>query len=149
MADSAFAAMVDRYQTLTGVPQLFTFDAPVSADGAQVFPSYTVMIDDGLETGYEFELTVLEVTRVTLMVYADTLALVGAAVERIKYNGGSISAGLGLDFCPLPTLSMDYTNLEVKRLSEKNFAAVPTGRVAQRIHGCQMEYRVSLYRTST
>jgi hypothetical protein len=149
MADSAFAAMVDRYKSLTDVPDLYTFDAPVSADSAQVYPSYTVVIDEGLSCSYEFELTVLEVTQLIFMVYANTLALVDAAVEKIKYNGGEIGERLGLDFGILPTLNIDYTNLEVKRESERRFAAIPTGKNAQRIHGCEMRYRVSLYRTET
>jgi hypothetical protein len=148
MASSAVSAIIDRYNSLTGVPTLYSFDAPVSADGAQVYPSYTVLLDNGTDTGYELELTVLEVTSITLMVYANTLLEVDAAVEAIKYNGGGVSDGLGLDFGALPTLDIGYYNLEVRRVREKRFAAGVTGRSAQRIHGCELDYRVSLYRSS-
>lgn len=147
MADSAYAAFVDRYNSLTGAPKLYTFDAPVSDGGVQVFPAYSVLLDEGTQTGYEFEHSVLEVSDFVLMVYADVLTTVDAAVEIIKYNGGAVNAGLGMDFGLLPTLSVSYKNLEVKRLREQRFAATTTGKIAQRIHGCKMEYRVSLYRT--
>jgi hypothetical protein len=149
MADSVFAAVVDRYNSLTDVPDLYQFDAPVSADAVQVYPPYSVILDEGTQCVYEFEHTVMEVTSLTIMVYADTLALVDAAVERIKYNGGAIDGGLGLDFGTLPTLSVDFTNLEVRRLSEQHFLATTTGKLAQRVFGSKLEYRVTLYRTSS
>lgn len=143
---SVTASFSDRYNSLSGVPDLYLFDAPVSADGAQVYPSYTVLLDEGTETEYELEHTVLEVTSITLMVYAGTLALVDAAVERIKYNGGSLLDHLGMDFGPLPSLAFAYENMEVKRISEQRFLAQATGNTSQRIFGCSLKYRVSLYR---
>jgi hypothetical protein len=147
MATSAYAAFVDRYNSLTGAPKLYTFDAPVSDGGTQVFPAYSVLLDEGTQTVYEFEHSVMEISEFVLMIYADTLAPVDAAVEIIKYNGGAIDAGLGMDFGALPTLSVSYKNLEVRRMREQRFAAM-TGKVAQRIHGCKLEYRVTLYRTA-
>jgi hypothetical protein len=43
-------------------------------------------------------------------------------------------------------LDVPYSRLDVVRQSEKRFAAIPTGKNAQRIHGCQMEYQITLYR---
>lgn len=146
MATSAFAAVVDRYESLTGALPLYSFDAPPSVDAAQVYPSYAVLLDGGTTPDYEMEHTVIEVSELTLMIYCDTLAAVDAAVEVAKYNGGAIDAGAGLDFGALPTLSADYSDLEVRRMSERRFAAVATGKNAQRIHGCEVHYRVTLYR---
>lgn len=146
-ATSVTAAFRDQYLTITGAPTLYLFDAPPQVDGAQVFPAYAVLTDDGLRASYEFELTVLEVTGLTLMVYADTLSAVDAYVELIKYNGGGLLDGLGMDFCTLD-VDVKYTNMQVERLSETRFVAEQTGRSAQRIFGCKMEYRVSLYRVA-
>ncbi len=148
MAGSAFAAFADRYRSLTGALNLYTFDAPDSVDAQQVYPSYAVLLDGGTVPAFEMELTVLEVTQLTLMIYCDTLDTVDAAMEIAKYNGGGIAAGLGLDFGALPTLAVAYDDLEVRRMSEKHFLAQATGKTSQRIFGAEMQYRVSLYRYS-
>jgi hypothetical protein len=145
MALSVVGAVREKYEAIAGVPTLFMFDAPVSADSAPVYPSYTVLTDEGMRTDYELELTVLEVTTLSLMVYANTLEDVDTAVERIKYNGGGISDGRGLDFCAL-NLDFDFQNMQVQRTVEQRFLAQTTGKTAQRIFGCRLEYRVSLYR---
>ncbi len=139
-------AVRDRIVSFTDMPLVATFDEPVSVANAQVYPSYIVILDEGTVPDYEFEHTVSEVTTLTLMIYADTLDDVAALVEKVKYNGGAINAGLGLDFGTLPTLATNYGTLEVRRMSETYFAAQATGKSAQRIHGCRMGYRVSLYR---
>lgn len=144
---SAFAAVVARYQTFTDVPDIYTFDGPTVADGVQVYPSYVVALDDGTTPSYEMELTVMEVSEIRLMVYGDMLATVDAIVERIKYNGGGIGDGDGMDFCQLD-MTADFGDMEVRRISEQRFAAVGTGKQAQRIHGCELKYRVTLYRYS-
>ncbi len=145
---SVVGAVKDRYNSLTNVPTLYTFDAPPNVDAAQVFVPYSVLLDDGTTPSYEFEHTVMEQTTFTLVVYAPTLNDVDTYVERVKYNGGAIDAGLGLDFGALPTLDTVYKKLEVRRMSEKRFAASRTGRGGERVHACEMVYRVTLYRYS-
>ncbi len=148
MAVSAFAAFVAKYQSLSGALDLYTFDVPTrTTAGADIFPPYAAAIDDGTTPDYEFEHHVVETTEVRLMIYAPTLLAVDAAVEIAKYNGGSTTAALGLDFGTLPALTIPYSNLVVMRASEKRFAATATGDEAQRIHGCEMIYRITLYRS--
>lgn len=139
-------AVQSRIVSFTNAPKTYLFDAPVSADSAQVYPEYLVIIDEGMRPTYEFEHTCMEQTDLVLMVYANTLQRVDEIVEIVKYNGGGISAGLGLDFGALPTLSTDYQDMEVLRQSERRFITVPTGLNSQRIFGCEMRYRVTLYR---
>jgi len=146
MASSAFAAVVDRIQSLPGLPKLYTFDAPPSDAGAQVYVPYMVLEDHGTGIEYDFQKTAMEVTELVLHVYGNLLSDVDTIVERVKYNGWGISAGQGLDFGALPTLTIDYGNLEVRRMREQRFAALATGKDAQRIHQCDLSYRVTLYR---
>ncbi len=146
MATSAFSAIIERYQSLSGVPTLYTFDVPPATGNTQILPPYAVANDNGTVPQYEFEHTVLEVSDVSFLVYGNTLELVDQYVESIKYNGGSTTAGLGLDFGPLPTLAVPYSSLAVIRVSERNFAATATGSAAQRIYGCELKYQVTVYR---
>lgn len=147
MATSAFAALIAKYDTLTNVPPSASFDEPVSFSDVQKYPPYTVIVDDGMRPNFEFEHTACEVTDVTLYVICDTLAAVDTAVENIKYNGGSTTAGLGLDFGTLPALpAPSYQRLVVMRMSERRFAFKPTGKEGQRIHACELKYRITLYR---
>ena len=143
---SAIAAVIERLKTFSGLPAVYSFDAPPSVADAQQYPPYIVVIDNGMRATYEFQHTCMEQTDVQIMVYADRLSTVDQIVERIKYNGGSMQAGLGLDYGPLPTLDPSYQDLEVHRHSEQRFITEPTGKSAQRIFVCDMRYRVSLYR---
>lgn len=143
---SVIGAVTARIQSLNALPALYSFDSPPSVENVQVYPEYIVIMDGGTNASYDFEHTVFEQTSLTLMVYANTLAAVDAIVEKIKYNGGAIDAGAGLDFGPLPALAVQYKDMEVRRLSEKRFAAMTTGKYAQRVSGCEIQYRVSLYR---
>lgn len=143
---SVTGAVRDRYNSFTSVPTLAMFDTPPSIDNAQVYPPYVVIVDDGMTPSYEMEHTVMEVTNLGFMIYSGTLDEVDAIVEKIKYNGGAINAGLGMDFGSLPSLATQYGDLEIRRVSEKRFAAIATGKSAQRIHGCELRYRITLYR---
>lgn len=145
---SVVNAVLHRIRSFTAIPQTFAFDTPTSVDNAQKFAPYIVIMDDGTDTSYPFELTVMEVTNFTVMIYAESLNDVDDIVEKVKYNGGGIAAGLGLDFGPLAELAVAYSDMAVQRLSENRFLAVATGRNAERVSGCQMKYRVTLYRYS-
>lgn len=149
MATSAITAIIDKYGTFSNVPALRTFDEPISVEGVQVFPPYSVLMDEGLVPHYELEYTVNEITTLTITVYCDTLAEVDAAVEIIKYNGGTTTGKLGLDFGTLPTLTIPYNNLVVMRTGERRFAVRATGKDGQRVHACELRYEVSLYRYDT
>lgn len=146
MATSAFAAVVDRYESLSGVPTLYSFDSPVSADGTQVLPPYAVIRDDGTVPSFDFEHTVVEVTELAITIYAATLANVDLYAERAKYNGGSTVAGLGLDFGALPTLTIPYSNLVVAPNGDRHFCVPATGNEAQRIHARELKYQITLWR---
>lgn len=143
---SVVGAVTARIETFNAIPAVYSFDAPPSVDNVQVYPAYILLADNGTSASYEFEHTVFEQTTLTITVYANTLQAVDEIVEKLKYNGGAIDAGAGLDFGALPALAVNYGDLEVRRLSEKRFAAMTTGKYAQRISVCEMQYRVSLYR---
>lgn len=143
---SVIGAVTARIESLNALPALYSFDAPPSVDNVQVYPEYVLLADNGTNASYDFEHTVFEQTSLTITVYANTLAAVDVIVEKLKYNGGAIDAGAGLDFGPLPALAVQYRDMEVRRLSERRFAAMTTGKFAQRISACEMQYRVSIYR---
>lgn len=147
MATSVLAAFGDKWDTITGLPTLVTFDEPVQISEVQVYPPYAVLIDQGTVPQFDYEHSVIpEVTNLTLFIVDSRLADVDAAVELAKYNGGSTTAGLGLDFGTLPSLAVPYTNLVVMRTFERRFAFKSTGKQAQRVHACEMRYQITLHR---
>lgn len=149
MADFSVVGSVEtKLRTFDNLPPVYLFDAPVNTGAAQLYPPYIVIVDDGLSPQYEFELTVMEQTGLRLMIYGNSLAQVNGYVEIIKYNAGTIAQALGLDFGTLPNVPANYNRLEVRRLSEQRFISTPTGIQGQRIFGCEMHYRVSMYRNS-
>ncbi len=147
-AYSAYTSFADRYRTITGAPTLYTFDAPAVAvtTGTQVYPTYAVLFDDGTTPSYADDYTCSELTNLRLHIYAATLALVDAAVELVKYNGGGVAGQLGMDFGVLTTLITAYGNLSVQRVREHRFAASATGETGQRIYGAELAYQVAVYR---
>ncbi len=148
MATSAVGAVVAKYATLTSVPTLYFGDAPTNESGVQVYPPYVVLLDEGMAPEYNFVLSkVMEPTQLTFMVYSDTLLQVDAIVQKIKYNGQVPSAKAGFDFGTLPALESPYELDELKRTSERRFVASiqGTGKDGQRVHGCELQYRVTLF----
>jgi hypothetical protein len=147
MALSAISALVAKWPSLTGAPTLATFDEPVSVEAnIQKRPPYTVLVDQGMVPRFEFERTAFEVTNVLLTTVCDMLADVEAALEIIKYNGGGVSDGLGLDFGTLPALELPYRELVILRTNQRVGAFKPTGKNSQRLHFGELSYQISLYR---
>lgn len=146
MATSVLAAFGSKWDSIAGLPALTTFDEPVQIEQVQVYPPYAVLIDGGTVPQYDFEHNAIEVTTLTVFVVDTQLANVDAAVERAKYNGGSTTAGLGLDFGTLPALAAPYTELVVMRTYERRFAFHTTGKQANRVHACELRYQVTLRR---
>lgn len=147
MATSAIAACVDKYATLSGVPQpLYFGDVPVSDGTSQILPPYVALIDEGMKPEFNFVTSeVLEATDLTFMVYGNSLAAVDAIVQAIKYNGQVPSAAAGFDFGTLASLESPYRTLSIYRTSERRFVAETTGKQSQRISGCELKYRVSIF----
>ncbi len=139
-------AVVARLKSFDSIPGVYSFDVPPSVDNAQVYPNYCVVLDGGMRPTFELELTVMEQTDIDVMIYANTLEEASEIAEIVKYNGGAIDAGAGMDFGSLPDLATQYRDMQVERVGETYFAATATGRSAQRISGCKLSYRVTLYR---
>lgn len=153
---SVISASRTRYGTLTAAnfpdgsrPALYFDEAPLveahASDHPQVFPPYVVLRDEGLDPDYEFELAVVEVSRLSFEAFADTLEDVDLIAEAIKYNGGAVGAGLGFDFGSLSGLPAGAVLKEYRRTGERRYYA-GVGKSGQRVHACKLDYRVTVQR---
>src|SRR5687768_13843376 len=68
------------------------------ADQTTVSLPTIVLRDNGMTIEYDLEENPQEITTLTLIVRAVTLPAADAIAKRLKYGGGSISAGSGFDF---------------------------------------------------
>ena len=150
MAASVIAAVLDKYDTLTlpGSPPCFFDQIPATdGNGAQLYPPFVVLEDDGLTPTWEFERHPFEETRLTFRVYALGLDDADAIVEGIKYGGAmDVTEGRGFDFGTLPTLDPDRYLKTMVRTRERRYLADRLDRQGRRVHACDLEYSVRLNR---
>ena len=147
---SVIGALKERYETFTinSTAKLYFHEAPlVDGSGNQVNPPYVVLMDDGTEVAHEFEENPIETTRVRFEVYATTLASADSIASAIRYNGGTITAGSGMDSSEsLPLTGMDHMNID--RLREQRWKEGARGTSATPVYRCSMQYEVVVKRTA-
>ncbi len=150
---NTIAALMDKWNSLTAAnfpsatrPLIYLDDAPVTdTTGTQEYQPYAIIRDGGSSCEFDLERNVIESQKITLEVYADSLADVDQIVEAAKYNGGTIAAGSGLEFTTLTIASLRVSH-HVRRSSETRFLA-GIGKAGQRVYGCRIEYDVTTRRT--
>ena len=152
-ANSVVKAVMDRYETFTAAnfpsasrPPIYLDDAPVTdSAGAQEYQPYVALRDGGMSVEYDTEYNAIESSQLTLEVWADSLADADQIVNAIKYNGGTIAAGSGMDF---GTLSFDAgrVSFQLVRTAERRaFGGI--GKAGQRVYRCEIDYRAVVRRS--
>lgn len=147
-ADSPIKAAIDLYDGLSaanfpsGSRPPIKFDQPPQYDGGQLYPSYVVLKDSGVNTEMQadFECSVVDLGEIVLEVFADTLAEVDLIAKCIRFNGNPPSAKLGFDFGTL-ALNSPFYHMSLRRKGEQRSVA-GIGHTAQRVHLCRMTYSV-------
>lgn len=147
---SVIAGVITRYETFTinSTAKIWFHKAPErDGSGAAVVPPYVVLQDDGTTPEYDFEFNPIETTRLRFEVYAATLAAADAIAAGIRYNGGAINAGSGMDFASAMTLT-GQTLKEMVRESEQRFQEPQRGVTAGFVFRVRMAYKVEVQRTA-
>lgn len=147
---SVVGAVKERYESFTvaaTVPIWFGYVPLKDGAGNAVNPPFVLLEDLGTTPEQDFEYNPVETTRIRFTIYATRLADVDATASAIRYNGGSISAGLGMDnAASLPLTGM--TLKHVTREQEVRGVSTPPNLTAERVHYCQMTYAVDVLRTA-
>lgn len=151
-AESTIGALIGRWSsvTTTGYPTKLWFgDVPLYDGSGAVALPYVALIDKGTIPDYDLEENPIEVTSVTFEIYAVTLAEADSIAKRLKYGGGSVSAGSGYDFAS----SLDFasgirlfTN-GVVRTREQRYREAARDGSAQPVHRIEIDYTVTVIRT--
>lgn len=118
-----------------------------NAVGAAVVPPWVCVTDDGMTPDYDFELNPIETTQLRVEVYALTLAQADAIVAVVRYNGGGVAAGAGLDFAA----ALPLTGLTLKscvRQGEQRAQETQRGTDATPVFHVTMRYEVECLRTA-
>lgn len=134
--------------TTTGFPQELWFDGvPIKrADGTSVSLPTVELIDGGLTPDMDFEHNPFEVTSLTFVVRATTLAEADSIVKRLKYGGGAVNAGAGYDFADSISLTSAIELREMKRTSEKRSREAARDPNAAPVHRVDVTYEVTTQR---
>lgn len=147
---SVIGAVIERYETFTinSTAKIYFHEAPLrDGTGEEVHPPYVVLKDDGTEIDFEFEEAPIERTRLRFEIYATSLASADSIASAIRYNGGSITAGSGMDH----TKTLGLTGLDhmaMVRLSEQRWQEGDRWASASPVFRCQMVYEVTAKRTA-
>jgi hypothetical protein len=147
---SVVAGVISRYETFTinSTAPIWFHEVPErTGAGAAVVPPYVVLQDDGTTPEYDFEYNPVETTRLRFEVYASTLAAADAIAAGIRYNGGSITAGAGMDFAAALTAT-GQTFKAMARESEQRFLEPQAGANAGPVYRIRLVYRVQMLRTA-
>lgn len=147
---SVQGACKERLESFTypsATPVYFGYVPPMSAADTPVNPPYILLEDLGTTPTQDFEYNPLETTRLKLTVYATQLSDVDAIASVVRFNGGSVSAALGMDnAATLPLTGM--TKKHVTRTQELRGVTTTPNLTAQRVHFCEMSYEVEVLRTA-
>lgn len=151
MANSLIGAVVGRLGTLTYPETLsggvwLSEAPPRSATGTPVVPPYLVVTDEGTVPQFDLEYHPYETTTFAVDVYAPTLARADAIAHAVKYGGGALAAGAGLDFAQ----GLTVTNQAVKdvvRRSERRSQETPRGADAGPVFKVSLKYEAESQRT--
>ena len=146
---SVIAAVLARYETFTvnSTAKIWFYEAPErDGSGAAVVPPYVVLQDDGTTPEYDFEYNPIETTRLRFEVYATSLASADAIAQGIRYNGGAVNAGSGMDFAASLTVTNQVYKAMVRE-SEQRFQEPQRGADASRVFRVRLVYKVETLRT--
>lgn len=147
---SVVGAVKERYETFTiaaTVPMYFGYVPTMTAADTPVNPPYILMEDLGTTPTEDYSGNPVEVTNLALTVYATQLSDVDATASAVRYNGGAVGSGAGLDrSASLPLTGM--TLMRCVRRHEQRGATSTPNLTAQRVHFCRMEYEVQVLRTA-
>lgn len=143
MAASVIAAVLERLESFTyaGAVPVYFDEAPGGTT-----PPYVVLKDDGTVPNYTLEYKLAnEITTLRLEVYALSLASLDAISEVIRYNGGGVSDGAGLDNCDLTVTGQECES--VVRDFEQPFQEQARYDADALVFRNTMRYRVAMQRT--
>lgn len=141
---SVTGAVIARYEafTIAATVPVWFHEAPASAS----LP-YVVLQDDGTRPEYDFEYNPVETTALRFEVYHTSLASADAVASAIRYNGGGVADGDGMDFAD----ALDLTGQTFKRMerkSEQRFVEGPRSTSATPVFRVRMAYEVETVRTA-
>lgn len=150
-SSSVIGAVIERVEGFSFPADVTVwFDqAPLKdTSGAAVVPPYVVIHDDGMTPEFDFEHNVaFEVTNVRFEVYGLSLASVDAIASVIRYNGGAVNAGDGMDFASeLPITRSVYKGCKPQP-GERRFQEAARDGSAQLVFRCTKTYAVETQRT--
>lgn len=141
---SATGAVIERYEsfTIAATVPVYFHEAPASA----ALP-YVVLTDLGTVPDFDLEYNPLERTTLEFHVYHTSLANADAVASAIRFNGGAVNAGDGMDFADdLPLTGQAYKAMV--RRSEQRFTEGPRGPAATPVFRVVMRYTVDTLRTA-
>lgn len=149
---SITAAVITKFEALTAanfpsstVPRIdFGRAAQVVASVALV-PPYVRLLDAGRTVQQlDFERNALVTVRFVFEVIAVSAADVDTIVTAIRLNGGTVGQGLGFDYGTLSDLSSPKSTYRIVPVSEPRYLADVLDKDGARVHGCRLEYAVSV-----
>lgn len=148
MAASVIAAVLERYDTfaITSTAVIYFDEAPARAAAGHVVEApYVVLKDDGTTPDYDLHGNVIgETTLLRFEVYGDSLAQVDAISVGIRWNGGAVDAGLGMDHADsLTVTAQTFGGMFHER--EQRFQETARGVNAGLIFRNTMRYRVQMF----
>jgi hypothetical protein len=147
MADSVVAAAITKFGTLgfTPRPAIYFDDVPLTDNtGAQIYPPYVVVKDNGTRPEAIEAGAVMDTTDITFECYGVTLALADAIAEGVKYSTGAVQDRLGFDYGTLPALTNGSLNV-IRRAGERRTMAGLT-KEGGRAHMVEIRYEVEVRR---
>lgn len=146
---SVIGACIERHDgfTYSPKPALYFGEAPYrDGSGNAVVPPYIVIPDAATTPEHQFEYRPYETTRLTFRVYALGLALADAIVLGIRFNGGAVDAGAGMDFAA----SLPLTGQTLKAMvweGERRFVENARDGTSTDVYRVDVNYRVETVRT--
>lgn len=150
---SVIGAVIERVEGFTfsvaGVSIWFDQAPLKNGAGVAVVPPYVVIHDDStnpIESDFEHD-SVFEATALRLEVYALTLADIDSIITTIRYNGGTITQGLGMVFAA--TLPITGSDLKESLLvSEQRFQEGSRNVDGKLVFRCRAVYKITVQRTA-
>lgn len=146
---SVISAAMAKFDALTAagfpsaaVPDIYLDEAPL-VDGAQKYPPYAVIRDEGESPENAFEQSVIETSRFTITLYYPSLADADAAALAVRFNSGTPQQKLGFDFGTLTGLPAGFSFKSLVRTAARRYFA-GYAKAGGRVHAVELSYTATV-----
>jgi hypothetical protein len=150
---SIMASVIERVENFTWsqiLPdevKIFAFEAPVTdVQDDPVQPPFVIIIDDGIRYSSTFESEAKEIQNVRFEIYGTSLYQVDRILEIIRFNGGGVTEGRGMDRAEFDNLPERYLNQKCVPVATQRFqerVRLPNANLCFR---CRQVYTIEVQR---